>query len=175
MEKRYEEFIGDNGYSRKFLKEWVSRGERTSTDEEYSYLTTFFCYFVAFNYLFNTFSYTVYNDKNCGEEKQIKRFIEFCSSNENKIEYGLEGFDPLPLLNPDAELFTVVHDGRLCKSVHKRNNTEDEEKPIVRLFRNIYRVRCNLFHGSKSMFRLRDSNLVKESNIVLKNLLDCFM
>ncbi|MBP5575753.1 MAG: hypothetical protein J6X67_03200 [Treponema sp.] len=173
MEKRYEEFIGGDGYLRQFLIEWISRGEISSSNEEYSQITTFFCYFVAFNYLFNTFSYNVYRDKDCGEKGQIKRFIEFCSGDGKRFITKLEAFNPFPLLSPDAEIFTYVKNMRYCKNSNKQDF--NPSKNVIDLFLNIYQVRCNLFHGSKAMETSRDKNLVKESNIVLKNLLDCFV
>ena len=48
MEKRYEEFTGGDGYLRNFLREWISRGEISSSNEEYLQVTTFFLLFYSF-------------------------------------------------------------------------------------------------------------------------------
>ena len=173
MEKRYEEFTGGDGYLRNFLREWISRGEISSSNEEYSQVATFFCYFIAFNYLYNTFSYNVYRDTKCRESEQIKRFVDFCTGAGKGFITKLEAFNPFPLLPPDAEIFSQVKNMRYCKNSNKQNF--ELHKSINDLFLNIYQVRCNLFHGSKAMVSLRDKNLVKESNIVLKHLLDCFL
>ncbi len=52
------------------------------------------------------------------------------------------------------------------------NPNADMKVRIPSLFCSIYRVRCNLFHGSKSLIEERDANLIKASADILGRCLD---
>ena len=99
--------------------------------------------------------------------------MDFCTGTGKGFITKLNAFNPFPLLPLDAEIFSQVKNMRYFKNSNRQNF--GPYKNINDLFLNIYQVRCNLFHGSKAMESSRDKNLVKESNIVLKHLLDCFL
>ena len=98
-------------------------------------LQRFFCYFIAFNYLYYTFSYNVCKDTKCRESEQIKRFIDFCTGVGKGFITELEAFNPFPLLPLDAEIFSQVKNMRYCKNSNKQNF--EPHKSINDLFLNI--------------------------------------
>ena len=46
---------------------------------------------------------------------------------------------------------------------------------VILIFHRIYQVRCNLFHGGKSVRKLRDRDLVRESALVMKRFLQSYL
>ena len=153
-------------FDRNFVEEWI---ERANTNEG-SYITQFFCYFIALNYLYNAFNYQFLHHNGSGktERMMLKNLIRFY----HRRSEGLNWNSPYDLLDDNSELL------RVARSETSNNNNHSsyyqkllDKKDIVELFQNIYTVRCNLFHGSKSMKSSRNSSLVKDSNLVLKDFL----
>jgi len=52
---------------------------------------------------------------------------------------------------------------------------KNEYDAVIRLFQNIYTVRCNLYHGAKKKIKSRNMRLIDGSNNVLKHLLEVAM
>lgn len=159
-------------YDKEFLNEWINRG-----DEDSDYLMKFFCYFVAFNYLYSTYTFSVkekaYNERRFVERNMIESFLWYVF----KKNEDFKSYNPYDNLEDSAELFKGV------KSEVKRETEYEIERRLDKLskedpfelFQCIYTVRCNLFHGSKSMDVLRNSKLIKESNLVLRDFLKRFI
>lgn len=160
-------------FSKEFIEEWKNRADKMG-DGPNVCLSKFFCYFIAFNYLYFTYGVNNSNLKEDdvsmkGERKMIGGLLRYLEK--NKL---YEDKSPYDLLDKDCELLSVVRSNKsnLKEDDVKRFMNNLKTRNINQLFQNIYTVRCNLFHGSKSMMVYRNSKLVKESNIILKDLLN---
>ena len=132
-----------------FVKEWKERGDNAE-----HYVSKFFCYYITFNWLYNT----EHDDAEC---KRIEQYI---------IHYVAKypSYDPRPLLKSE-EWNQEIRDSR-SGGVNKY--LQKVVDPRIHVFLQIYQVRCNLFHGSKSMKNPRNKILVKEASDVLEDLLN---
>ena len=131
-----------------FVKEWVERGKN-----EKNYVYQFFCYFIAFNWLYNC-------ESNAYEYKRIAEYVKKQISKWNN-------YDPFLFLREDWK--NPVQDARTGKI---KDYIIKEKDKIIQLFLQIYQVRCNLFHGSKSMMNDRNRVLVEDSCKVLCDFLN---
>jgi len=131
-----------------FVIDWKTKG-----DNEKDTINKFFCYYIAFNWLYNK------EYENC-EYKRVIAFIKDYLSH-NAL------YNPLAFCKSD-EWKRNVRDPRNGKV--KKYIIEENDKTI-KLFLLIYQIRCNLFHGSKWMISKRDNDLVRESVDVLQDLL----
>ena len=132
-----------------FVKEWKERGDNAE-----HYVSKFFCYYIAFNWLYNT-----ENDNT--EYARIEGYI-------NTFISKYPSYNPQSLLK-SREWNQEIRDSRsggVNKYIQKPVN------PCIHVFLQIYQVRCNLFHGSKSMKNPRNKILVKEASDVLEDLLN---
>lgn len=131
-----------------FIREWV---DRANTGEEGS-VFQFVCYYIAFNSLYD-------------EEQGHREFdrITKCVKNINS-QYG---FNPYDYNNADSELLKGVMSERL----HNRTDADKlARQNIVELYKSLYYVRCNLFHGAKSMEYARSIGLVRDCCTILRSL-----
>lgn len=133
-----------------FVQEWLKRG-----NQESNYIFRFFCYYIAFNWLYNS-----RNER--WEYERIKGYVK------SKIS-GWNGYNPNTLLKNAHEWRHSVKSERSGKTKRYIINETD---PVIKLFLSIYQVRCNLFHGSKSMGNERDAKLVMDGSIVLQDFLN---
>lgn len=165
-----------------FIKHWKETGDKETDD-----VHRFVCYFIIFNYLYEAHCYQ--NHINCGRCKRNGYKCESCSER-IRIRKMLkdcrtilgENFINALNLSGDSELIIKevqeVRNGELIDN--KYDNTIDIEnigdfQEIDKLFMNIYQVRCNLFHGKKSMMMERDKGLVRESADVLQHFLNAYI
>ena len=132
-----------------FVKEWKERGDNAE-----HYVSKFFCYYIAFNWLYNT-------ESDDSETARIKQYISNLISKESS-------YDPRLLLK-NREWSQEIRDGR---SGRVNSYLQEPVDPRIHAFLQIYQVRCNLFHGSKSMKNPRNKILVKEASDVLEDLLN---
>ena len=158
-----------------FIKHWTELGD----EREGYYLDQFFYYFVAFNCLYeNVFVSSFPNPadrKDKHERDKIYAFrksliYEHCKQN---------GFNPCEDLSKIPQLARGVEEaeGSPFNSRNKILDNENVELKEGKLFKNIYQVRCNLFHGQKyiKIQESRDFDLIKECVGVLKSLLDAYL
>ena len=131
-----------------FVKEWIDRG-----DKEENYIFKFFCYFVAFNWLYN---------QETDENKEYERVKAYVEKKISKWD------DYHPFLSLNQEWKWPVRDD---KKGDVKSYIKNEEDDTVKLFLQIYQVRCNLFHGSKSMRTDRNKVLVEDSCKILHDFL----
>ena len=70
----------------------------------------------------------------------------------------------------------AVRDGRTgeLKPHHKKRFQGVKNRDIASLIGTLYQVRCNLFHGSKSLRINRDIELVKYSAVILEGYLKVY-
>lgn len=185
--------------SKTFVKEWVKRGdiEREKISEN-EWIFAFFCYFIAFNYLYS-------RENNGSNRNQIKSFL----TTEKNV---LCDFSQNLIINKkliSSEYYkTIVRDDRLINgnAITKYNNefikllvpecTPNDFNKLVEnktipelfdsgifqkkdvnlfLFLSIYQVRCNLFHGNKCINDSRNKNLIKDGAKILGAFLDAWL
>lgn len=136
-----------------FISEWIKRAEQ----EKEGSVFQFFCYYIAFNHLFNGEIYN-YQGK-LSELSLLKKYIGRIIKTHN--------LTPYETLSLDSELLKGVSSEKLNK---RTSEIKLRDKDIKELFISIYYVRCNLFHGSKSMYSERNNKLVIDSCKVLRSL-----
>lgn len=132
-----------------FVQGWFKRGQK----EEAGSIFQFFCYFIAFNCLY---------EKNQGNDrKKIEQLVKneiiphFSDKASSILEEGAAFYN-----KPEA-----------CFRRERPVTKLTKDSPLKDVFLNIYQVRCNLFHGSKAMDTSRDSTLVSTGANVLERFL----
>lgn len=172
---------GDFGMP-KFLEQWQEWGAEIQGD-----VFKFFCYYTAFNFLYNHWDSTCRNCNFVEDQRRLcelyklrggtSRFSEkckICNTVRNVLEDNRE-FNPFQegILTNTSEIITQP-----VRSINTGNPTiqvtygDCSLMNIQKLFLNIYYIRCNLYHGSKAMHSDRDKALVKESAAVLEYFLN---
>ena len=130
-----------------FVQGWYARGKQES-----DIVFKFVSYFIAFNFL--------YNERNDNPESE--RVMQYA---ENKIKQLYITEDIFHLLSSESEFFKDgYHSCRRDSIIPKLNSRQSN---ISDLFYAIYKIRCNLFHGSKTMESKRDKGLVADATKVL--------
>lgn len=156
-----------------FIKHWKGLGDEQSHDP----INQFFYYFVAFNCLYeNVFTGTCLNRGRASDLEKISVFrqseiYEQCKNN---------GFKPCEDLTKIPNLAKGVERKKedvALNSDRKIFIGDTIERQEANLLKNIYQVRCNLFHGQKEILNEEGRNfaLVKESADVLRDLLTAFL
>lgn len=140
----------------KFIKEWITRAEKEETDSTFQFVS----YYIAFNHLYD--GYAFYNGyRNISEIDRVKRYMS----------YIIERYDyePFGVLDQASEILKGV------KSELKQVRTSKrklQDRDIEELFTSLYYVRCNLFHGSKSMDNERSKGLISDCCKILRLLFE---
>lgn len=152
----------------KYAIEWFAYGFNNKDEE---YIVRFMMYWIAFNWLYNEHNSKYMTEKNKRYVlKETERIKEFCEANMDK----LSRYDAFESGDIDIFLEDPICDGVTLRP-HRRafDNLRFGTNPvrITNLLLTIYYVRCNLFHGSKSIYNLRDRGLIKASSIVLEGYL----
>lgn len=147
-------------WDRNIALEWYKFGLERGDD----FFIKFMMHWVAFNYIYNA-SET--------DEKELERILSFCKHNKETLE-KYDAFADRK--NGPISIFLESpikngHTGNVKwdqKNYHKAICNSND---IVALFAMMYQVRCNLFHGSKSIRIARDIALVKASSEILEGYL----
>ena len=151
--------------SHKIAKEWY---ERANDQKQEEVIYKFICAFFALNAL--------YNQVRSGDER--KRLTIYARRKCEETGYNPFDEDISEYLDSavTSELCNACPYSKQCRN--NRTNTAKikfkdlkNESDIEELFSAIYRVRCNLFHGSKDMNYIRNENLLKQGTIVINGLL----
>ena len=129
-------------------KEWLNRGKN-----ETEIVYRFICFYIAFNSLYD-------QEKQRWEYERVSSFIK-------------KYMERNPFYNPSSLMHSKewskdiknVRDGNVKSYI--RNESTQKNK----LFMSIYQIRCNLFHGSKSMYYKRNVDLIQDSANILEDLL----
>ena len=151
-----------------YALEWHKYGLEHDDDA----IVKFMMHWVAFNWLYSAYFYKTYP----GEKKYDREKIQaFCNANYEK----LVGFDAF-----DRDEIAVFMEEPVCSATSGcagrrqrdlfsdlKDSKKDSEKKIESLLLTIYQVRCNLFHGSKSLEKKRDIDLVRASSVLLEGYL----
>lgn len=138
-----------------FIREWIKRAEI----EEDGSVFQFVSYFIALNHIYNRFECA--SDKRLSEICLLNRCIKHIATT-----YNYDPYKDLPVI---SELLKGVRSEKLNKQTSR---IKLQNNDIKELFTSIYYVRCNLFHGSKTMYNDRNKKLIAESCKILRLLFD---
>ena len=131
-----------------FIREWV---DRANTGEEGS-VFQFVCYYIAFNSLYD-------------EEQGRRELDRITKCVKNMLEQY--NFNPYNYIDSNSELLKGV----MSERSHNRTDAGKlAQHNIVELYKSLYYVRCNLFHGAKSMDYARSKGLVRDCCAILRSL-----
>ena len=142
-------------YERNIALEWYQYGLEHKDD----FFMRFMMHWIAFNWLYSS-------ENGSSERIKIKNFYE---KNFMRINYD-------PFVSEDIDVFkeSPIHDGKTAIP-----NVKDYEGVIAgkaeSLLMSLYQVRCNLFHGSKSLRIERDRDLVRASANILEGYLKALL
>ena len=166
-----------------YAREWYEYGL-----EHDDPIVKFMLYWVAFNWLYSAYRGTptptmaiennVSSNRGCNRKRNPERdkIKAFCNANYEKLA-RFDAFD-----REEAAIFMEQAVRSVINSHHRddeehllndlRNSENNSEKKIESLLLTIYQVRCNLFHGSKSLEKKRDIDLVRASSVLLEGYLE---
>ena len=134
----------------KFVKEWISRANKEIAGS----VNQFVCLYIAFNHLYDA-------EQGTREIERIKKY--------GKKIYSQNNYNPYSVIDIKSELLKGV----LSERTNMRTDTEKlTQQDIDELLTSLYYVRCNLFHGSKSMEDSRSVGLVKDCCTILHSLFE---
>ncbi len=138
---------------------------RFGLEREDDFFCRFIMHWIAFNWLYAEFAQ---------QSESEKESIKLCCL------YYMEKLKKYDAFSTEAIhifLEAPVVDSRIGeKKCHlKQYRRVVEENSIVDLFYMMYQVRCNLFHGAKSIFRERDVELVRASAELLEGYLKAIL
>ena len=164
-----------------FVEEWMSYAE----EEGRNLFFQFFCYFLAFNHLYESKDLWNRNERvrlrskeHISDLDKIIAFLMYAivDSEGPRLNVVVEDSDYETLCsvkwhNPWND-YWAKDNPRESRYVEDRINGTDSPKwKTVQALTKVYRVRCNLFHGEKHITDDRDRKLVECSN----NLLSAFL
>jgi len=136
-------------YKRNIALEWYQYGLEKGDD----FFMRFMMHWVAFNWLYNS-------EPGKSERYKIQQYYEHHSVKFNK-------FDAF-----SSPAITVFLEGPVYGDEYSESNYRGVKRcDTKKLLMTLYAVRCNLFHGSKSLMIERDQELVRASACVLEGYL----
>ncbi len=143
-----------------YALEWYQYGLKNNDDD----IVKFMMHWIAFNWLYNEY-------REGGDEKNAIR--TFCRENYNKLSsynafrsQAINIFMEQPVRSVVSGMVTSEHN-----SLYRDVVRGEGLSRLSSLMLTIYHVRCNLFHGSKSLMIKRDLDLVRSSSIILEGYL----
>lgn len=135
--------------------DWYKYGLERNDD----FFSRFIMHWIAFNWLY----------AECNEDRERDGIRAFCRNNAEK----LRKYDAFSTEAIKVFLEEPVKDSRSgLQPYHEKQFQQIKTKQsITDLFLSMYQVRCNLFHGSKSIYCERDVALVRASAELLEGYL----
>lgn len=142
-------------YKRNIALEWYQYGLEKGDD----FFMRFMMHWVAFNWLYNSE----------GEDLEWDNIYKYFRRNKAR----LEKYDAFS--SPAIEIFMEgpVYGKNMAAS--KENYEGVKQNNTYSLIKTLYCVRCNLFHGSKSLMIERDQDLVRASAVILEGYLKALL
>lgn len=145
-----------------YALEWYQYGLKNNDDA----IVKFMMHWIAFNWLYGEYKTGI-------ETSEKSAITRYCEHNYDK----LSRFDAFS--RPEIDVFLdkpvedINRDDRSGKARERYNSLKCDRglKQFKSLILTIYQVRCNLFHGSKSLQIDRDVELVRASSIILEGYL----
>ena len=145
-----------------YALEWYRYGLEKNDDA----IVKFMMHWIAFNWLYS-------ECRRSSKSYESEAIEKYCEKNYGK----LSKFDAFHSPAIAVFLEKPVHDvfkGTITADGTARYNSliyDSGLKQLTSLIMTIYHVRCNLFHGSKSLIIPRDVELVRASSIILEGYL----
>ena len=136
-------------YERDIALEWYRYGNEKKDD----FFIRFMMYWIGFNWLYSQMEYDENGNKFPNEREKVIAYYKKHKRKFERIDYFL-----LPGI--EVLLNHPVNGKKGLQQRLKEGNTDA-------LLLTLYQVRCNLFHGSKSLHNERDIALVKASANIL--------
>lgn len=144
-----------------YAREWYEYGIKQGDDR----ISKFIFLWIAFNWLYT----------GCRQETEERNIRKFCELNWETLarydaisEPAFRVFEDRPVWSP--------HRGQgAVRRLHEDLFSDDEQVRIRSLILTIYHVRCNLFHGTKSIYNKRDVELVQSSGTILDGYLKAIL
>ena len=132
----------------RLAKEWINRAQ--NTEDVYD---KFISAYIALNFLYNE------REERCERDRMVNYLL-------NVADYLK--IDPFTIYNIDEYLaYPVVNMTPRSSKKHQSQKVFDKRS----LFAAIYQVRCNLFHGNKTLGDPRDRRLVAQGADVIIDIL----
>lgn len=153
--------------SKRFLEEWLEYGEQRDK-EPYSFIS----YYIAFNFLYNRYPRERRKTDGSMSTSEFNQILNFIDDRERyRIDKEINFISLFDKLDFDSEYYKS--DIWSEKNSNKASAQKIRQKDVYELFYAIYIVRCNLFHGSKSLLNEddRNKNLLIDGSKVLKELI----
>ena len=159
----------------KFFCDWYFRAQ---LDENYDSDRQFFYFYALFNHLFQIY---------CEEhEKMIKnQGLKLENGERSKIMFFLYNIFFVESIKSNFETynpFATLKSGQLTLLIDKFHIESNDEvlttfrlppfEILSKLFMEIYKLRCDLFHGSADLSDCNNYKLIDEANVVLKGFLE---
>lgn len=139
--------------------DWYKYGLERNDD----FFSRFIMHWIAFNWLY----------AECDEMSERDSIRAFCRYNAEKLrKYDAFSTEAITIF-----LEKPVLDSRSGAHPYHEKQFQRLKKDhsIADLFLTMYQVRCNLFHGSKSIYRERDIALVRASAEILEGYLKALL
>ena len=157
---------------KKFFIDMYSHG-----NNGFDYDIQFFYYYVLFNFLYNLYddkinprtSKTERRRKN--EEQKIKAFISHVVQSDAKI---FSNYNPFAQLNTYKQTELIKRTKEKVGTVQFNYSEKSSEKSLKALFIEIYKVRCDTFHGSENFTEHEPRKLIEECNEVFSRFFDFY-
>jgi len=173
--KAYNWGMDENYYLLKSL-EWIRKAK-----SEKDGFNKFFALWVGYNVFYNLFHDVKRSRSNLGDRKKAKATIELLSDDEQKIllkEPTVQQFLSY-LVNGGFRVVVQGNRQKNCVAEFKRSydlcqsdnwkNAESIKRAFDDLMDLLYGIRCNLFHGDKSVGDLDQNHLLESAYNVLSN------
>ena len=157
-----------------FFFDLYSRG-----NNEFDYDVQFFYYFILFNFLYNSDDNKI-NPRNSEnerrkktEEERIKAFVEYVIKSDAVC---FSNYNPFAQLNTCNYTELIDRVKEKIGNVNLDYSEKSTEREIKCLFSEIYKIRCDIFHGSKNFTNdIELRRLIFACNEVFKRFFDfCF-
>ena len=144
-----------------YALEWYKYGLEKKDDS----IIKFMMHWIAFNWLYSEYRHFETSEKNA--------IREFCREHYNELaEFDAFSTDAIKVFLEEPVHDVMSASTRISGINQYRSLKEDDGLTrLTSLFLTIYQVRCNLFHGSKSLHIERDVELVRSSAVILEGYL----
>lgn len=143
-------------FERNIAEEWYQYGLKSGDD----FFMRFMMHWIGFNWLYNQIG-------GSDERTKIKDYY-----NQNRKKF--DKVDSFNLTDINVFLEGAVFDvAKGCP--HTRDYEKLKEYNVEALLMTLYQVRCNLFHGSKSLRVKRDRELVRASANILEKYMEALV
>ncbi len=146
--------------------EWYKLGMQKEQEAACDTFTPFIMYWIAFNCLYNI----------CRNKYEHERIGAYCGKRVKILKrYNAFKQKEIAIFMNGAVYDMWGDDQGKCKMRYQKLVENDEKDKIIALFKTMYQVRCNLFHGSKRIDDNRDKELVKSATVILKGYLEVLL